>query len=62
MTEVKTSPWAYYIFWWQLLSGRNTQYKGMCHTMIALPFTLKKYLKGKTRNMETQIFHHAKIY
>jgi len=29
---------------------------------LALPFTLKKYLKAKRRIMETQIFHHAKIY
>jgi hypothetical protein len=32
---------------------------------LALPFTLKKsiYLKAKDRgSMETQIFHHAKIY
>jgi hypothetical protein len=26
---------------------------------MALPFTLKKYLKTKERIMETQIFHHA---
>jgi hypothetical protein len=32
------------------------------HHTMALPFTLKKYLKGKKRTiMETQIFHHAKI-
>jgi hypothetical protein len=34
--------------------------KGVCHTM-ALPFTLKKYLKAKRRMKETQISHHAKI-
>jgi hypothetical protein len=28
--------------------------------MVALPFTLKKYLKAKEEIMETQIFHHAK--
>jgi hypothetical protein len=28
---------------------------------VALPFTLKKYLKAKRRIIETQIFHHAKI-
>jgi len=33
--------------------------KGVCHT-VALPFTLKKYLKAKRRTTETQIFHHAK--
>jgi hypothetical protein len=28
---------------------------------VALPFTLKKYLKkAKERRMETQTFHHAK--
>jgi hypothetical protein len=32
----------------------------VCHTM-ALPFTLKKYLKAKIGIMKTQIFHHAKI-
>jgi hypothetical protein len=35
--------------------------QGMCHN-VALPFTSKKYLKAKRRIMETQIFHHAKIY
>jgi hypothetical protein len=36
--------------------------QGVYHT-VALPFTLKMYLKGKGRRiMETQIFHHAKIY
>jgi hypothetical protein len=35
--------------------------QGMCHT-VALPFTLKSTLfEGKTRIMETQIFHHAEI-
>jgi hypothetical protein len=30
---------------------------------VALPFRLKsKYLKSKEELMETQIFHHAKIY
>jgi hypothetical protein len=29
---------------------------------VSLPFTLKKYVKGKRRIMETQIVHHAKIY
>jgi hypothetical protein len=33
--------------------------KGAFHT-VALPFTLKPYLKGKRRIMETQIFYHAK--
>jgi hypothetical protein len=34
--------------------------QGVCH-IVALPFTLKKYLKAKERRiMETQIFHHAK--
>jgi hypothetical protein len=27
---------------------------------VALPFTIKKYLKAKERITETQIFHHAK--
>jgi hypothetical protein len=30
-------------------------------TFVALPFTLKKYLKAKRRIMEAQIIHHAKI-
>ncbi len=34
------------------------KHQGVCHTM-ALPFTLKKYLKAKRRIMQTQIFHHA---
>jgi hypothetical protein len=30
---------------------------------VALPFTLKKYLKkAKRKIIETQIFHHAKVY
>jgi hypothetical protein len=33
--------------------------QGVCH-IVALPFTLKKASKGKTRIMETQLFHHAK--
>jgi hypothetical protein len=37
--------------------GKN---KGVCHT-VALPFTLKSYLKAKRRIIEPQIFHHAKI-
>ncbi len=39
--------------------------KGLCH-IVALPFTLKKkryyLLRQKRRIMETQIFHHAKVY
>jgi hypothetical protein len=35
--------------------------KGCATLLMALPFTLKIYLKGKRRTMETQIFHHAKI-
>jgi hypothetical protein len=27
---------------------------------VALPFTLKSILMQKEKNMETQIFHHAK--
>jgi hypothetical protein len=34
---------------------------GVCHTVAALPFTLKGILKGKRRIMKIQIFHHAKI-
>jgi hypothetical protein len=34
--------------------------KEVCHT-VALPFYIKKYLKGKRRIMKIQIFHHAKI-
>jgi hypothetical protein len=35
--------------------------QGVCH-VVALPFTLKRYLKAKRRIMKTQIiFHHAKI-
>jgi len=35
--------------------------QGVCHT-VALPFiNIKKYLKGKRRIMETQIFYYAKI-
>jgi hypothetical protein len=34
--------------------------QGLCHT-VALPFTLKRYLKAKRRIMEIQIFHHAKM-
>jgi hypothetical protein len=33
--------------------------QGVCH-IVALPFTLTKYLKGKRRIMKTQIFHYAK--
>jgi hypothetical protein len=35
--------------------------QGVCHT-VALPFAFQKYLKAKRRIMETQIFHHAKVY
>jgi hypothetical protein len=36
--------------------------QGVCHT-VALPFTLKKsILRQKRRMMETQTFHHVKIY
>jgi hypothetical protein len=31
------------------------------HT-VALPFTLKSILRQKKKTMETQIFHHAKIW
>jgi len=29
---------------------------------LGLAIYIQKYLKGKRRIMETQIFHHAKIY
>jgi len=35
--------------------------QGVCH-IVALPFTLKSILMQKKRIMESQIFHHAKIY
>jgi hypothetical protein len=38
---------------------RKKKKKGVCH-IVALPFTLKKYGKAKSRIIETQIFHHAK--
>jgi hypothetical protein len=34
--------------------------QGVCHTM-ALSLNIEKYMKGKRRFMETQMFHHAKI-
>ncbi len=34
--------------------------QGMCH-IVALPFTIKKYLQAKEECSETQIFHHVKI-
>jgi hypothetical protein len=46
-TMVKTSP-------------RPKKKQGVCH-IVALPFTFFKYLNGKRRIMETQIFHHTKI-
>jgi hypothetical protein len=43
------------------MDEKSTPQFSMCH-IVALQFTLKKYLKGKRRRiMETQIFHHAKI-
>jgi hypothetical protein len=33
--------------------------RGVSHCGLAIH--IKKYLKGKRRIMETQIFHHAKI-
>jgi hypothetical protein len=42
-------------------SKLNPTEEGLCHT-IALLFTLKSILRQKKKiNMETQIFHHAKI-
>jgi hypothetical protein len=41
-------------------TGNQTK-QGVFHT-VALRFTLKKFLNVKRRIMETQIFHHAKIY
>jgi hypothetical protein len=32
-----------------------------CVTLWPCPFRLKQYLKGKSRMMKTQIFHHARI-
>jgi hypothetical protein len=43
------------------LSG-DKENKGLLSHSVALPFTLKIYLKAKRRIMETQIFHHAKKY
>jgi hypothetical protein len=44
----------------KILPPKHQQQQGVCHT-VALPFTLKTYLKTKRRIMETQIFDHAKI-
>ncbi len=35
------------------------QKQGVCH-IVALPFTLKKYLKAKEELWKLKIFHHAK--
>jgi hypothetical protein len=40
---------------------QNTNNNKWCVTLLALPFTSKKYLKTKRRIMETQIYGHAKI-
>jgi hypothetical protein len=42
--------------------GRALKNKGCVILCVALPFTLKRYLKAKEEITETQIFHHAKIY
>jgi hypothetical protein len=40
--------------------GLNRNKQGVCHTVVALSFTLKSILRQK-HIMETQIFHPAKI-
>jgi hypothetical protein len=42
--------------------GQKQPKQGVCHTVLALPFTFKSmYLKAKEDLWKTQIFHHAKI-
>jgi hypothetical protein len=43
------------------LLGLNFFTRGLCVTLCGLAIYIKKYLKGKRRIMEIQIFHHAKI-
>jgi hypothetical protein len=45
---------------WKLTLGGYGDQWCVSHT-VALPFTLKKYLKAKEEELwKTQIFHHAK--